>query len=511
MVYNKEKCAVGGEHLQAHDIVIVLSYLSVIVLFGCTAAVSTHTESRMQKLALMVCVCLTCCSLGFLFRVEAQSAEGLIAGQKLVYMFVPHSMFLMLLFILEYCGYTMPKHVRSIFHGLDMLISLTVVTLDHHSFFYKSYWAVDMGGYAVLEKEYGPIHTLAVGLFGFYMAVAVLVTLYFAVKNYRRRGYVLRLALAVAVPCVVYIIPKLLDWETDLQPVAFAVFALLVIGMIYRYNLYDVDNIAASYSIKSMSDALIILDGRERYRGCNEKAKELFPVLDSALLDSRLNEELPLLEEFLSGERKEYAANSAIYDVSVRSINGNTGKVLWFRDVTLERNYTRLLQSQVDTLYTYSYMDELTGLQNRRSFEETLADLRAAPAASPLTVAVLDLNGLKTANDTIGHNAGDTLLKGAAAVMKEVFSEGEIFRTGGDEFFVLLWDCRQSEAELEAALCAAMDRWDELPDKLSISYGFASSEGGRVNVDELMSRADRAMYETKRRYYEQSGTERRKK
>ena len=497
--------------MQAHDILVLLNYLSVIVMFGCTAAVSTHSESRMQKLALMVCVCMTCCCLGFLFRIEARSAEGLITGQKLVYTFVTHGMFLMLLFIQEYCGYTIPKLVRAVFHSLNMLVSLIVLTLDHHSLFYVRYWAVDMGGYAVLEKEYGPVHTLAVGLFGLYMAGAVITALIFSLKNYRRRDYVLRLSLAVAVPCVAYIIPKVLDWETDLQPFAFAVFSLLVIRMIYRFNLYDVDNIAASYSIKSMSDALIVLDARDRYKGCNSKARELFPALGSAVLDSRLSTELPFLEEFLRGELKEYSVNDAVYDVSLRPIAEDEGKVLWFRDVTLERNYTRLLQSQVDTLYTYSYMDELTGLKNRRSYEETLAELRDLPVLPPLTLVVLDLNGLKAANDTIGHSAGDTLLKGAAAVMKEVFSAGEIFRTGGDEFFALLRDCPQTEAELEAALLSAMAQWDDLPSvKLSISYGFASNDGG-MTVDELMARADQAMYVTKRRYYEQSGRDRRKR
>lgn len=500
--------------MQAHDVLVILNYISVIVMLGCTVAVATHSESRMQKLALMVCVCMTCCCLGFLFRIEAGSAEGMIIGQKMVYAFVTHGMLLMLLFILEYCNYTIPFAVRAIFHGLNLLVSCVVLTLDHHSLFYKSYWAVDMGGYAVLEKEYGVFHTVAVGLFGLYMAAAVVTTVIFSLKNYRRRGYVLRLALAVAVPCVAYIIPKILDWETDLQPFAFAVFSLMVVSMIYRFNLYDVANIAATYSFKSMTDALVVFDADDRFKGCNERAKALFPALESAMLDSRLRNEVPELPRYFSGELVEYTAEGTIYDVSLRPIDGSGGKVLWFRDVTLERNYTRLLQSQVDTLYIYSYMDELTGLKNRRSYEETLSDLRALPSLPPLTVVELDLNGLKAVNDSIGHSAGDTLLKGAAGVMREVFAaaDGEIFRTGGDEFFVLLRDCRETRQELESKLIAAMERWDELPGvKLSISYGFASTEGGSESVDELMARSDQAMYETKRSYYQQSGRDRRKR
>ncbi len=500
--------------MNLHDILVILNYISVLVLFGCTAAVATHSESRMQKLALMVCVCLTCCSLGFLFRIEARTAEGLIIGQKLVYAFVTHGMFLMLLFILDYCGYKMIKGFRLLFHTLNLLISAVVLTLDHHPLFYKSYWAVDMGSYSVLKKDYGFFHTLAVGLFALYMALAVATALVFSLKNYRRRGYVFRLILAVAVPCVAYIIPKVFDWETDLQPFAFAIFSVLVLGMIYRYNLYDTDNIAAAYSIRSMSDALIVFGADNSYKGCNDRAKVLFPALSSAILDTRLSSELPELEAYLSGEKSEYTADDTIFDVSVRPIEGDAGRVLWFRDVTLERNYTRLLQSQVDTLYTYSYRDELTGAWNRRSYEETLTELRALPALPALTVAELDLNGLKTTNDALGHSAGDALLKGAAQVLTEVFApEGQLFRTGGDEFFVLLRDCTLRREELERRLQSAMEHWQG-PEglKLSLSYGFSSTdEAEGISVDELMALADQAMYASKRRYYEQSGKDRRKR
>lgn len=502
--------------MNARNLLIVLNYLSVLVMFCCTAFVVSHSESKMQKLALLVCLSLTCCCIGFLFRIEAVTAEGLIAGQKLIYCFVPHSMFFMLLFVLEYCGYSLPQFLQGLLSVLNLLVSLSVLTMDHHNLFYKSYWAVDRGGYIVLEKEYGPLHTAALVLFGLYMLCMVIVTIEFSLKNPQRRAYIWQLALAVAVPCLTYIVPKLFDWETDFQPIAFSVFSVLVLLMIYRYRLYNVDDVITEYSLENMTDALILMDGDGCFRGCNSRAAKLFPALCALPLDSDLLEAIPALGVYLKGESREYTFENTIYEVTLRPVGekGNDGKALWFRDTTLEESYSRMVQSQLDTLYAYSYLDELTALRNRRSYEETLTELRAASALPALTVVELDLNGLKDVNDSIGHSAGDALVKGSAEILREVFGKDtEIFRTGGDEFFVILRDCKTPQTELEALLLAAMDRWQGLPgEKLSLSYGFAmSAEGESVTVDELMSRADKAMYETKRRYYEQSGKERRKR
>ena len=499
-----------------HSYLVVLNYLSVLVMSVCTVSVATHSESKMQKLALLVCLSLSCCCIGFLFRIEAVTAAGLISGQKLIYCFVPHSMFLMLLFVLEYCGYELPKNLRILCSSLNMLLSAAVLTLDHHNLFYRSYWPVDMGDYVVLEKEYGPLHSFALLLFALYMICMVAVTIEFSLKNPQRRAYVWRLALAVAIPCMVYIVPKFLGWETDLQPVAFSVFAVSVLVMIYRYRLYDVDGIVTAYSLKNMSDALILIDGNGLFRGCNDRAATLFPALCTLALDSELTRAIPELAVYLEGKSTNYSFQDTFYEVSVRSVDekGNDSKALLFRDTTLESSYAQMLQTQLDTLYAYSYLDELTSLQNRRSFEKVLAEFRALSELPALTVVVLDLNGLKDVNDNIGHSAGDTLLKGTADLLREVFGEdGEIFRTGGDEFFVLLPSCEATPSQLESRLLAAMDHFEDLPgQKLSLSYGFAHAEKGEaVSVDELMSCADKAMYETKRRYYEESGKERRKR
>lgn len=493
-------------------------------MFACCVVIASHSESRMQKLALLVCASLTGCCLGFLFRSEAVDADSFIVGQKLVYTFVTHGMFLMLLFILEYCRFSIPKTVETVFHTLNFLISFAVLTLNHHPYFYKSYWAVPMDGYCVLEKEYGFLHTLAVGLFGLYMAAAVVITVVFSIKNmHRRRRYVWRILIAVMLPCVSYIIPKLTDSDNDLQPIAFAAFSLMMLYMIYRNNLYDVDNIAKRFSIESMDEAIIVFDDAGLFQGCNKKAEELFPELKTAELDSEITREIPALTRLLAESTADYRENGRIYGVSVSPVKeGHTvlGHVLKLEDVTMEREYTDLLkakkerlESEVVTLANYSYRDDLTGLYNRRAYEETVNEIRNGVfSLDSVIVICADLNGLKEANDNIGHAAGDEIIKAAGGIMDSVFAAyGKTFRTGGDEFSVILTSVPEDLNVLTAELDKKAADWHgELVDSLSISYGAAfGSAGNSATVDELLKEADRKMYRSKRHYYEDKGVDRR--
>ena len=510
----------GMRAISVHEIFVLLNYISVFIMAVSSVIIATHSESRMQKLALLVSVSLTMCCLGFLFRSEAVDADSFIIGQKLVYTFVTHGMFLMLLFILEYCRFSIPKAVETFFHSVNFLISFAVLTLNHHPFFYKSYWAVPMDGYCVLEKEYGFLHTVAVGLFGLYMAAAVIITVVFSVRNiHKRRGYVWRILIAVMLPCVSYIIPKLTDSDNDLQPIAFAAFSLMMLYMIYRNNLYDVANIAKRFSIESMDEALIVFDDENHFQGCNRKAEELFPGLKTAQLDSSISEEVPVVAQLFAGNTADYKDNGKIYSVSVSPVKeGRTvqGRVLKLEDVTMEREYTDLLkaskehlESEVVTLANYSYRDDLTGLYNRRAYEETVSEVRSAKSSENVIVGCADLNGLKEANDNIGHAAGDEIIKAAAGIMDSVFSKyGKTFRTGGDEFSVILTTLPESLDSLTEELERKAESWrGELVDGLSISYGFA--RGNAASVDGLLKEADREMYKFKRHYYEDRGIDRR--
>ena len=147
----------------------------------------------------------------------------------------------------------------------------------------------------------------------------------------------------------------------------------------------------------------------------------------------------------------------------------------------------------VDELRGRALHDQLTGLPNRRAWDERFAHelQRAIRTGMPLSVAVMDIDGLKRINDTFGHAEGDRLIQRAAAAWRLALRDvGFIARLGGDEFFVLLPDCRGHEVEdVARRLVGTVDGYP------SVSIGIAAWEGEAGDV--LIARADRAMYEAK--------------
>ncbi|MGI9020022.1 MAG: GGDEF domain-containing protein [Solirubrobacterales bacterium] len=138
--------------------------------------------------------------------------------------------------------------------------------------------------------------------------------------------------------------------------------------------------------------------------------------------------------------------------------------------------------------------DELTGLPNRRAWEEEIRRelARARREEQPLSVAMLDLDGFKIYNDEHGHQAGDRLLMAAAAAWRLVLREVDfIARYGGEEFAVVLPGCLPAEAAVVVARLRAV-----IPDEQTCTAGIASLRKGET-AESLVHRADSALYEGK--------------
>lgn len=147
--------------------------------------------------------------------------------------------------------------------------------------------------------------------------------------------------------------------------------------------------------------------------------------------------------------------------------------------------------------------DVMTGLFNRAYFEETIQKLELS-RKDPVGVIILDLNYLKKTNDTLGHQAGDKLIRRLAEVMIAAFNNGQIAaRIGGDEFAVILPRTEESEMvdfiKQIHALIEINNKYYREP-ILSISAGFATSSPG-MSLERVIQLADDAMYRSKAEYH----------
>jgi len=183
----------------------------------------------------------------------------------------------------------------------------------------------------------------------------------------------------------------------------------------------------------------------------------------------------------------------------------------WLIEVrSLTDNFNRLmgeLQGSRDALVQQSTTDALTGLANRRRFDEEFPREieRARRHGLPLAVIMIDLDGFKPVNDTHGHGVGDQLLATVAVALESQARANDlVVRLGGDEFAILAPDTSPEGVSLFASrLEAAVERVRiEVPDgeiRVGASMGIALYPQNGMTPEAMLNQADEAMYADKRR------------
>lgn len=164
-----------------------------------------------------------------------------------------------------------------------------------------------------------------------------------------------------------------------------------------------------------------------------------------------------------------------------------------------------------ENLIRISMTDEMTRLFNRRCYDEDLREIRSGELSDDFVLFSIDVNGLKTVNDTKGHSAGDELIKGAADCLAlSVGHSGKVYRTGGDEFMAIVHT--DDPEALRNSITDKTKEWHGIyTDSITMSIGYAAyKDNPKATIDDLEHIADADMYAEKERYYRESGIERRR-
>ncbi len=156
----------------------------------------------------------------------------------------------------------------------------------------------------------------------------------------------------------------------------------------------------------------------------------------------------------------------------------------------------RAHQAVLERTRSEASTDPLTGLGNRRALASALRHRLEEAQRAPLILALFDLDGFKTYNDTFGHAAGDALLQRLAAALGAVLTApASVYRMGGDEFCALLPGGDDGEALLRAAAAVLTDHGDGF--EITASLGSVRLPEETAEFDEALRLADQRMYEEK--------------
>ena len=155
--------------------------------------------------------------------------------------------------------------------------------------------------------------------------------------------------------------------------------------------------------------------------------------------------------------------------------------------------------------------DELTGTRNKTAFKElersVQDNLDKGVDYLPFAIVVCDINNLKKINDTEGHKAGDEHIRAAAKLLCDIFDHSPVFRIGGDEFAIFLrGEDYSSRHELIEKLSGIVLTNRESGRGPVIAVGMSEYDpSGDSNINDLFERADRLMYENKRKLKKKRG------
>lgn len=300
--------------------------------------------------------------------------------------------------------------------------------------------------------------------------------------------------------------------QRDMTPVTVSVAAFVFSYSILRFRLLEVAPIARDLVIERMSDGVLVVDSAGVISDINPMGRRLLGITDLDPVGKHFTDCLhhqPKLAAMLrtsAAGRVEVQLSTKpllFVDITVSTLEDHKrqpiGALALVRDITDRKH----LEDELERL---AAVDPLTGIGNRRHFDESVERelQRRARTGKPLSIALIDMDHLKQVNDRNGHSAGDVALQFLAQVMKRSARTIDVpARLGGDEFALLLTDTSAEDA------AAAMERMrrdfrrmtdaDERLHGVSISVGIATATHEANTPDAITRLADTALYEAKSR------------
>jgi diguanylate cyclase (GGDEF)-like protein/PAS domain S-box-containing protein len=291
--------------------------------------------------------------------------------------------------------------------------------------------------------------------------------------------------------------------DVDPTPLTFVLSGTVVVYALFRYRLLNLTPIAYQAVFDSLPDSIIVLNPNDEIVDANPSAEAILGNAKHALIGNTVQSLFPnwaeLLEQYETTGQISLRYGNAFRHLEVRvahlrnTRNDFVGYVLIAQDVSERKAY----QEQANR-------DPLTNIANRRAFQQEGAELleRARAEGSGLALLYLDLDKFKPVNDTYGHEVGDLLLQKVAIRLKETLRATDLLaRIGGDEFVLMLHNTDgNSLVEVCNRLTSDLQRPFIVSGKtlsVGVSIGIALYPAHGTELEELLKRADTAMYEAK--------------
>lgn len=332
----------------------------------------------------------------------------------------------------------------------------------------------------------------------------ILIVFLFRGRQYHRRqaSWLLLGSLFPILPYILYVI-GLVPLGIDIIPASIIIASFTYFMAVFRYDMFSLIPVGRDHLVETMNEAVLVLNPHDLIADINPAAQNAFcPELKSPL-GLHLEEACPQIHN-LGSEVILVQSEGHIWEMSRIPVNRtgrrSEGSIVVGHDVTDREELVARLERMARE-------DPLTGLLNRHSWDEAVNTelARLSRHGRFGSIIYLDLDGFKSVNDSHGHAAGDSVLKAVGRVLKESVRRPDLVgRYGGEEFVLFLPEIHP-EAAMDVAERLRVDLYEEIKADMSVDVAVTGSFGvaggiitDDVCIEELVNKADTAMYESKR-------------
>lgn len=445
-------------------------------------------------------------NIGYLVEMMANDSGQALLGTKFAYVgkvFIPLAF---VMFVMQYCEVKTPPKIAGVLAVFHFSIIAMVFTCQSNKLFYTDISYTEEGLFPHNVYGHGIFYNIYTVLLVFYLLVILVTVIRTLVREHQKKRriqmyYMLASAICAILGFIIFLSGISKGYDTT--SISYMIATVFMTISLAKYDLLDTMELVRDYVIDNLSSGIIATDENDRIIYCNRTLKEFYPDFSTngnnilhGLIDTYNDKEVVKINDrFYQSEYKKLLRNDKY-----------RGHIIILSDITDSYNYSMLMKKMTE-------IDSLTGLFNRFAYEYHLSELKKQEfLPENLILFEMDVNGLKKVNDSLGHDAGDELIKDTAeCISKAVFAYGECYRTGGDEFTAVISAENADPSKIKNAIETNAKKISESRDyEVSISVGYCALKDHKdADLEILEKNADKMMYREKENYYISKGIDRR--
>lgn len=293
---------------------------------------------------------------GYAYIVEADSLQTALLANRVTYLaacFVP---FFLMMCLADLCKIEVREWQQHVLVVFGIFVFAMVSTIGKNGWYYESVSLSQANGLSVLEKTYGPMHSL----YPLYLLVVLICCGFIVIRAFRRRedvSYIntITLLAILVVNIIAYSLEKILRLKAPIMPVAYVIGIYTILYLLQRISLYDVEGISTDAMVESDDFGFVLLDSNGKYLGSDVAAKKWFPEIRPLIIDTVAKEkETELFRQidfWMSGEDERDIVYIKVGEYVIEATHKILSKkrsksihCIYLRDDTKQHKYTELVE-----------------------------------------------------------------------------------------------------------------------------------------------------------------------